>query len=135
MRRSVGTARYGAGVRGVTVLFDDECRLCTSLARLLESRDGVSLAPIRSARGDRLLGDLPVSERDASLHVVDENGVRRSGAAALPGLARFRGGRPAAWLLERFPGATGRVYALVARNRQRLSRVLAATQKRPVSRR
>jgi predicted DCC family thiol-disulfide oxidoreductase YuxK len=123
-------------MRNVTVLYDDRCAVCTSVARRLESREGVSLAPIRSARGTELLRDLPPLERDASLHVVDAAGVRRSGADAFPGLARrFRGGRPAAWLLERFPDAGTRAYALVARKRMLLSRPLAAAQKRPVSRR
>ena len=136
MRRSVGTAGYGAGVPDVTVLYDAECGLCTSVARRLGSHEGVSLAPIRSAPGEELLGDLPESERDASLHVVDAEGVRRSGAAALPDLARrYRGGRPAAWVLERFPRVAARGYALVTRNRMRLSRAIVASQKRPVSRR
>ena len=122
-------------MREVTVLYDADCAFCTSVARRLGSREGVSLAPIRSARGDQLLAALPATERDASLHVVDAAGARRSGAEALPELLRrFRGGRPAAWLVTRFPGAAVRAYALVARNRVRLSRPLAA-QKRPVSRR
>ena len=123
-------------MRDVTVLYDADCAFCTSVARRLGSREGVSLAPIRSARGDELLGDLPAPGRDASLHVVDADGERRSGADALPDLVqRFPGGRPAAWLLERFPGVAARGYALVARNRMRLSRALVAAQKRPVSRR
>ena len=120
----------------VTLLYDADCTFCTSVARRLGSREGVSLAPIRSARGDELLGDLPASERDASLHVVDADGARRSGADALPGLVRrFPRGRPAAWLLEQFPGVAARGYAIVAPNRMRLSPALVAGQKRPVSRR
>ena len=122
-------------MRDVTVLYDPDCAFCTSVAHRLGSREGVSLAPIRSARGDELLHDLTPDERDASLHVVDARGIRRSGADALPQLLRrFRGGRPAAWLVTRFPVAAARVYALVARNRLRLSRPLVG-QKRPVSRR
>jgi len=136
MRRSVGTALYGVGMRDVTVLYDADCALCTSFARRVGSREGVALAPIRSARGAELLQDLPPLERDASLHVVDEAGTRLSGADALPGLLRrLRGGRVVAPLLERFPDATRQAYAFVARNRRRLSRPLAAAQKRPVSRR
>ena len=117
------------------MLYDADCAFCTSVARRLGSRDGVSLAPIRSARGDELLHDLTPDERDASIHVVDASGIRRSGADALPELLRrFRGGRPAAWLVTRLPHAAARVYTLVARNRLRLSRPLAR-QKRPVSRR
>jgi predicted DCC family thiol-disulfide oxidoreductase YuxK len=116
-------------MRDVTVLYDADCALCATLARRLESRDGVSLAPIRSLLGDELLGDLPASEREASLHVVDAAGVRRSGADALPDLARrLRGGHAAAWVLERFPRSTARCYRLVARNRLRLSRAFPPPQ-------
>ena len=52
MRRSVGTAGYGEGVRDATVLYDADCALCTALARRLGSREGVSLAPIESPRGE-----------------------------------------------------------------------------------
>jgi predicted DCC family thiol-disulfide oxidoreductase YuxK len=124
------------GVPAVTVLYDDRCALCTTLVRRLGSREGVSLAPIRSARGAELLRDLPPAVRDTSLHVLEADGTRRSGAEALPGLARrLRGGRAAAWLLERFPGTAARAYDLVARNRMRLSRPFAAAQKRVGSRR
>jgi predicted DCC family thiol-disulfide oxidoreductase YuxK len=123
-------------MRDVTVLYDADCALCTSFARRVGSREGVALAPIRSARGAELLQDLPPLERDASLHVVDEAGTRLSGADALPGLLRcLRGGRAVAPLLERFPDATRQAYAFVAQNRRRLSRPPAAAQKRPVSRR
>jgi predicted DCC family thiol-disulfide oxidoreductase YuxK len=123
-------------MRDVTVLYDADCALCTGLAQRLGSREGVSLAPIRSARGAELLQDLSPLEQYASLHVVDEAGMRRSGADALPDLLpRLRGGRAVARLLERFPDATRQGYAFVARNRRRLSRPLAAAQKRPVSRR
>lgn len=122
-------------MRDVTVLYDADCAFCTGVARRLGSRAGISLAPIRSARGSELLGDLPPHERDASLHVVDAAGARRSGAEALPTLLRrFDAGRPAAWLLERFPRAARAGYRLVARHRLALSRLLAA-QTRLVSRR
>jgi predicted DCC family thiol-disulfide oxidoreductase YuxK len=123
-------------MREVTVLYDADCALCTALARPLASRPGVTLASIRSERGAALLGDLAPAERDSSLHAVDADGVRRSGADALPGLARrLRGGRALAWLIERFPQTAARGYDVVARNRLRLSRPLVAAQTRLVSRR
>jgi len=123
-------------MRDVTVLYDADCALCTGFARRVGSREGVALAPIGSARGAALLHDLSPLERDASLHVIDESGTRLSGADALPGLLRrLRGGRAVARLLERFPDTTRQCYAIVARNRRRFSRPLAAAQKRPVSRR
>jgi predicted DCC family thiol-disulfide oxidoreductase YuxK len=123
-------------MREVTVLYDADCVLCTTLTRPLASRPGVTLAPIRSERGATVLADLPPLERDGALHVVDAAGTRHSGADALPDLARrLRGGRPAAWLVERFPGTAARSYDLVARNRMRLSRPLVAAQTLLVSRR
>ena len=118
------------------MLYDAECALCAALTRPLASRVGIALAPIRSERGAALLADLPPAERDAALHVVDAAGVRRSGAEALPDLARrLPGGRVPAWLIERYPRTAARGYDLVARNRLRLSRPLAAAQTRLVSRR
>jgi predicted DCC family thiol-disulfide oxidoreductase YuxK len=109
-------------MREVTVVYDADCALCRALARPLASRPEVTLAPIRSPRGAELLHDLPPHAGEAALHVVEANGTRRSGADALPGLLRrFRGGRAAAWLVERFPRATRRGYALVARNRMLLT--------------
>jgi predicted DCC family thiol-disulfide oxidoreductase YuxK len=123
-------------MREVTVLYDADCVLCTTLTRPLASRPGITLAPIRSERGATVLADLPPLERDGALHVVDAAGTRHSGADALPDLARrLRGGRPAAWLVERFPGTAARSYDLVARNRMRLSRPLVAAQTLLVSRR
>jgi predicted DCC family thiol-disulfide oxidoreductase YuxK len=123
-------------VRDVTVLYDDRCALCASLTRPLGSLEGVSLAPIRSGRAAELLRDLAPDDRQATLHVVDADGTRRSGAEALPHLARrLRGGAAAAWVLERFPGTTARAYDLVAHNRMLLSRPFAAAQQRVVSRR
>ncbi|HEY7178905.1 MAG TPA: DCC1-like thiol-disulfide oxidoreductase family protein [Gaiella sp.] len=123
-------------MRDVTVLYDDRCALCVRLVRPLESLEGVSLAPIRSARSDKLLADLAPAYRDAALHVVAADGARRSGADALAVvLRRVHGGRYAAWLLERWPRAAACAYDAVARNRMRLSRPLVAAQTRIVSRR
>jgi predicted DCC family thiol-disulfide oxidoreductase YuxK len=116
-------------MRDVTVLFDERCALCTQLTARLGRLDGVSLAPIGSERGARLLRDLTLAERYSALHVVDADGGRRSGADALPPLLRrLRGGRLPAWLVERFPAAAARLYGLVARNRMRLSRILRVSQ-------
>jgi predicted DCC family thiol-disulfide oxidoreductase YuxK len=122
-------------VGDLTVLFDEGCALCVRLTGPLEAARGVSVVAIGSEAGARLLRELPPAERYASLHVVDAAGRRRSGADALPPLLRrVRGGRSAAWLVERFPGFAAVVYRLVARNRARLSRLLPR-QARPVSRR
>jgi predicted DCC family thiol-disulfide oxidoreductase YuxK len=109
-------------MREVTVLYDADCALCTALAGPLASRPEVTLAPIRSERGAALLADLAPADRDSSLHAVDADGILRSGVDALPDLVRrLRGGHALAWLIERFPRAARRGYALVARNRMLLT--------------
>ena len=120
----------------LTLLYDDGCALCVRLTAPLGRADGVSLVPIGSERGLRLLGDLSPAQRDASLHVVDERGGRWSGATALPlVLRRIRGGGVAARVVERFPRAAAHAYSLVARNRTWLSRPFRPRQARSVSRR
>ena len=110
----------------VTVLYDEGCGFCTAVAGWLERFGrGITVAPIGSPTGERLLADLAPNERYAAVHVVDASGRRRSGGAAVPPvLARLPGGSLPAWLAAAVPGVTGRGYALVARHRGTLSRVL-----------
>ncbi len=116
----------------LTVLYDEGCALCAGLSARLAGADTVSVAPIGSELGKRLLRDLTLGERYASMHVVDAEGTRRSGAEALPPVLRaLRGGRLPARVVEVFPRTAALAYRLVARNRSRLSRV----QARSVSRR
>jgi predicted DCC family thiol-disulfide oxidoreductase YuxK len=120
----------------LTVLYDEGCPFCTWVAGLFRSTEGVRVEAIGSGRGDELLGGLNREERYASVHVVDANGHRRSGGEALPPLLRrLKGGRPLAWLLERFPGLAAWGYDLVSRHRALLARVLRLDQARSVSRR
>ena len=110
----------------LTVLYDEGCGFCTALAARLERFGrGLEVAPIGSATGERLLGDLEPEERYAVVHAVDEEGRRRSGGAAVPPiLARLPGGRLPARVAAAIPGLTERSYALVASHRGTLSRVL-----------
>src|SRR5262249_32301384 len=102
---SVGAARYGAGVAGVTVLYDEGCGFCTRLAARLSGVDGIATAPIGSATGSRLLRDLPAGDRYAAVHVVDPAGRRFSGGAALEPLFRLLpGGAPPAAFCRAAPG-------------------------------
>lgn len=118
----------GAPLR-VTLLYDGDCGFCVRTAAVVATRLGrrgaVALAPIRSAAGDLLLGDLPEAERDGSWHLLAADGRRWSAGAALGPLLRVL---PAlAWLaplVEALPGPVDAGYRLVARHRGRLSRLL-----------
>jgi predicted DCC family thiol-disulfide oxidoreductase YuxK len=110
----------------LTVLYDERCGFCTAVARWL-ARFGreLDVAPIGSPAGERLLGDLAPADRYAAVHAVDETGRRSTGGAAVPPvLARLPGGRLPARAAAAVPGATERGYALVARHRGTLSRLL-----------
>lgn len=110
--------------RAELVLYDADCGICGRLADCLERR-GVHIAPIRSATGDTALRDLPRTVRDATVHAVDDRGRRVSGAAALPPILRTL--PRLAWsaaLVELLPAPSRLGYAMVARNRRVLSRML-----------
>jgi predicted DCC family thiol-disulfide oxidoreductase YuxK len=116
------------------VLYDEDCGFCRwTLAKLLAwDRAGrLRPLPIGSAEGRLLLADLSEERRQASWHFVDEEGNRSSAGSAAPPLLRLLpGGRAPAALMERFPRATGRAYAWVARNRSIFGRPLTAGAKR-----
>jgi predicted DCC family thiol-disulfide oxidoreductase YuxK len=116
------------------VLYDADCGFCRwLLARLLawDRRGRLRPVAIDSAEGLRLLADLDESERNASWHLVQPDGERRSGGSAAAALLRtLSGGAPLAALLERFPSATEGAYAWVAARRGRLGRLIPAAAKR-----
>ena len=111
-----------------TLLYDADCGFCrwsTDRIRRWDRRRTLRVIPIRSAEGDALLGDMDPRTKTASWHFVDAKGVVRSGGdAAAPLFALLPGGKPLATMANLFPGATGRLYRLVARNRERLGRAL-----------
>jgi predicted DCC family thiol-disulfide oxidoreductase YuxK len=109
--------------RAALVLYDADCGICSGLATWLSAR-GIRVSPIRSAAGDHELRDLTREQRDATVHVVDDGGRRRSGADAVAPILRAI--PRLAWsarLVESLPGPTRRGYALVARHRRWLSRL------------
>jgi predicted DCC family thiol-disulfide oxidoreductase YuxK len=106
------------------VLYDDECGLCSALARRL-ARHGIRVAPIASETGDRELRDLDRRVRERSVHVVDREGRRHSGADALPALLRSLPRLAwAAAVIEAVPAPFAWTYAMVARHRRTLSRAI-----------
>lgn len=110
----------------LTVLYDEGCAVCTALAAWLERRGrAVSVAPIGSAVGERLLRDLSPTERYASVHAVGALGRRHSGGAAVaPVLRALPGGRAAAAIAAALPRPTAAAYRLLAQRRATLGRFL-----------
>ena len=106
------------------VLYDEGCRFCTAAADALAVR-GLRVAPIGSPLGATWLRDLDREARYAAFHAVDAAGRRRSGGAAVPVvLDALPGGRPLAALARAAPRLTDAGYALVARHRNVLSRLV-----------
>ncbi len=108
------------------VLYDSDCGFCMwLLAVLLRWDRGGRLrpAPLQGPEAGELLADLDPAERMASWHLIDPDGGRSSGGAAIAPLLRLlpAGGLPAA-VFARFPRATARGYRWVAENRSALSR-------------
>jgi predicted DCC family thiol-disulfide oxidoreductase YuxK len=80
---------------------------------------------LQDPEAESLLAGMGREQRMASWHLVTPEGrVYSGGAAAAPLLRLLPGGRPLAALAAIFPGVTGAVYRLVARNRSRLGRLL-----------
>ena len=108
------------------MLYDEGCRFCTAVAGALAAR-GLAVAAIGSPAGNTWLRDLDHGDRYAAFHAIDGAGRRRSGGAAVPlVLEALPGGRLPAALARGTPGATHLGYALVARNRGALSRVVGS---------
>jgi len=117
-----------------TLLYDRDCGFCRwCLAKVLawDRRRAVRPVALQSERAGKLLGGMPEEERMASWHLVDGEGVLRSGGAAFPGLLRLLpGGAPLAGLAAQAPRATDRAYHWVAGNRSRWGKLVTEGAKR-----
>lgn len=113
------------------VLYDADCGFCTWVVDRIAARVGagvVEIVPLQAERADTLLdGRVTEEAKWESWHLVQPDGSVHSGGAAIPLLLRHvRGGRTIGRLTARFPRATDAAYRLVARNRDRLGRVVHA---------
>jgi predicted DCC family thiol-disulfide oxidoreductase YuxK len=110
----------------VIVLYDRDCGFCGWLLAWVlrwDRRRRLRPAPIQGPEGDAWLAHMPVEQRLASWHAVDEDGRVFSAGAAFPHLLRrLPGGSIPARLTELAPGVTERAYAWVAANRATLVR-------------
>jgi predicted DCC family thiol-disulfide oxidoreductase YuxK len=111
------------------VLYDADCGFCRwSLRKLLawDRRGRLRAVALQSPEADRLLAGVPAPLRMDSWHLVTPAGdVRSAGRAVAPLLELLPGGRPLAALASVSPPLTDAAYALVARNRSRLGRLVA----------
>jgi predicted DCC family thiol-disulfide oxidoreductase YuxK len=120
----------------VIVLYDGNCGFCrwTVAWALKRDRDRLlTVAPIQSPTGDRLLAGVDAAERLRAVHVVHDDGRHESGGAAAQAVLRVSARR-----LARLAGISPRlvelVYRLVAGNRARLSRLVPAGAKQRADR-
>ena len=112
------------------VLYDAGCRLCRFAARVVAELDrgrNLALLGLDDASADRLLEHVSGEERGSSLRLVLPDGrMISAGAAALGVLERLPATRPLARTatLLHAQRAAEALYAFVARNRDRLGRLV-----------
>ncbi|MEX0753717.1 MAG: DCC1-like thiol-disulfide oxidoreductase family protein [Actinomycetota bacterium] len=114
----------------LVMLYDEDCGLCRWITdRVLDwdRRGRVRAAPIQGAEGDRLLAAIPPERRIGSMHAVRTDGtVTSAGRAVASVLHEVPLGEPFAWLADRAPSLTERLYRLAADHRTRLGGVVGA---------
>jgi predicted DCC family thiol-disulfide oxidoreductase YuxK len=113
------------------VLYDADCGFCTWVVDRLAGRvapGSIEIVPLQGARADELLRDrVDETARWESWHLIEVDGSLYSGGDAVPrALRHVRGGRIAGRIAARLPRTTAVAYGLVARNRNRLGRVVRA---------
>ena len=112
------------------LLYDTDCRLCRFAARFvarLDRRESLALLGLRDEPADRLLDGIAEDERSASLRLVLPDGrLLSAGAATLGVLERLPWTRPlaSATAALRAEPAAEALYAVIARNRDRLGRLV-----------
>jgi predicted DCC family thiol-disulfide oxidoreductase YuxK len=115
-------------VRATTVLFDGDCGFCrwsTDKIRAWDRHGNLRFVALQSPEAAELLSAVDPTLRFATWHTVDADGRVRSGGSAVSTVLRLVPfGRPLARLADLAPGLTDRAYAIVARNRDRLGRIV-----------
>ena len=110
------------------VIYDGECPFCTKQIRKMKSRDdrdAFEYVPRQTEGLERRFPVLAEADFNTGMRLLDTDGAVHVGADAVYRIARqLRGWRRWAWLY-RVPGLgwlCRRIYAWIARNRQRLGR-------------
>ena len=87
--------------------------------------------PVTSTEGIERLPGMPEDERMASWHLVlPDRTIHSAGSAFSPLFRLLPGGRPLAWLSDRFPEAAERGYRFVADHRTAFGKPLPAAAMR-----
>jgi predicted DCC family thiol-disulfide oxidoreductase YuxK len=113
------------GIMGGTLIFDGECGFCTRSRDVLvglDRRHRVNAVPLQRA-GVALRAGISREELAASVHWLDDDGSRCSGAAAVNAALSAALGTTIPQRVYRMPGVRAvqdAVYRWVARNRHRL---------------
>ena len=122
--------RYRCSVARPVLLYDAGCRLCRFAARIVARLDrggDLALLGLDDVAADPLLEDVSGEERGSSIRLVLQDGrLISAGAAALGVLERLPVTRPLARTAAqlRAQAAAEVIYAVVARNRARLGRLV-----------
>lgn len=77
------------------LLYDGDCRICTTFARavkVIDLRGGIRIQPIQASR--ELLRSIPGDEILDAMHVVSPDGRVRTGGEALPAILAALTGAP-----------------------------------------
>jgi predicted DCC family thiol-disulfide oxidoreductase YuxK len=115
------------------VLWDKDCGFCAFMLSLVLRADRARRlrpVPIQGEEGERLLADMPLEQRLASWHFIDDAGHRTSGGEALSKLLGYLPlGRGPAALTRALPKPTEGAYHWVATHRRLLSRPIPSGAK------
>jgi predicted DCC family thiol-disulfide oxidoreductase YuxK len=111
----------------VIVLYDGDCGFCRRSVdwALRRDRDGrLTATPIQSPAGERLLADLTPEQRLRAVHVIDDEGRRSSGGAAVREVLNvLPSSRALARVVSVSPRLTELGYRVVAGNRALFGRL------------
>jgi predicted DCC family thiol-disulfide oxidoreductase YuxK len=113
------------------VLYDADCGFCRWSADQILARDRgghLRAVPLQSAEADLLLRGMDQETKMASWHLVTEDGTIYSAGSAIAPLMRILPGLPRRFapFTAAVPPVTGIAYRLIARNRERLGRLIGA---------
>jgi predicted DCC family thiol-disulfide oxidoreductase YuxK len=117
-----------AGQRPAALLYDAECGFCRATAGLVlawDRRRRLSPVALQDPSAPQRLSGLSEQQRMASWHLVEPDGTRHSGGAALaPLFETLPRGAPLARLVRRSPAGAERVYVLAADHRDLLAKLV-----------